>query len=244
MSTTPTQREEPGRPAQATAQAIPDAPVASAEDLELLEALRRGDEAAFAGLVDRFHAPMLRLAMSYVSSRAVAEEAVQDAWLAIIQGLDRFEGRSSLKTWIFRIVSNRARSRAVREHRSIPFSTLAGPDTSTPSVEPERFLPDDHRWAGHWASPPQSWEDIPEERLLAAETRGQVEQAIQALPASQRLVVTLRDVEGWTGPEVCDLLGLTMGNQRVLLHRARARIRHALERYFDEARWHGELLGV
>jgi RNA polymerase sigma-70 factor (ECF subfamily) len=215
------------------------APVAgsatSADDLELLARLRRGDEAAFTQLVERLHGPMLRVAMVHVGNRAVAEEVAQDAWVGVLAQLDRFEGRSSLRTWVLRIVANRARTRAVRERRTLPFSSLDGAaEPGRPAVEPERFLPAGHRWAGHWASPPRSWGDVPEERLLSAETRAEVGRAVELLPPAQRAVITLRDVEGMTAAETCELLELTEGNQRVLLHRARSRVRRALERYLDE----------
>ena len=216
------------------------APVAgsatSADDLELLARLRRGDEAAFTQLVERLHGPMLRVAMIHVGNRAVAEEVAQDAWVGVLAQLDRFEGRSSLRTWVLRIVANRARTRAVRERRTLPFSSLDGAaEPGRPAVEPERFLPAGHRWAGHWASPPRSWGDVPEERLLSAETRAEVERAVERLPPAQRAVITLRYVEQMTAAETCQLLGLTEGNQRVLLHRARSGVRRALERYLDEA---------
>jgi RNA polymerase sigma-70 factor (ECF subfamily) len=207
----------------------------STDDLELLARLRRGDEAAFTRLVERLHGPMLRLAMVHVGNRAVAEEVVQDTWVGVLAQLDRFEGRSSLKTWVLRIVANQARTRAVGERRTLPFSSLDSLDEpGRPAVEPERFLPAGHRWAGHWASPPRSWRDLPEERLLSAETRAEIERAVELLPPAQRAVITLRDVEGMTAAETCELLGLTEGNQRVLLHRARSRVRRDLERYLDE----------
>jgi RNA polymerase sigma-70 factor, ECF subfamily len=207
----------------------------STDDLDLLARLRRGDEAAFTRLVERLHGPMLRLAMVHLGNRAVAEEVVQDAWVGVLAQLDRFEGRSSLRTWVLRIVANQARTRAVRERRTLPFSTLDGLDErGRPAVEPERFLPAGHQWAGHWASPPRSWAEVPEERLLSAETRAEVERAVALLAPAQRAVITLRDVEGMTAAETCELLGLTEGNQRVLLHRARSRVRRALERYLDE----------
>jgi RNA polymerase sigma-70 factor (ECF subfamily) len=207
----------------------------SADDLELLVRLRRGDEAAFTQLVERLHGPMLRVAMAHVGNRAVAEEVAQDAWVGVLAQLDRFEGRSSLRTWVLRIVANRARTRAVRERRTLPFSSLDGlGEPGRPAVEPERFLPAGHRWAGHWASPPRSWGEVPEERLLSAETRAEVERAVERLPPAQRAVITLRDVEGMTAAETCQLLELTEGNQRVLLHRARSGVRRALERYLDE----------
>jgi RNA polymerase sigma-70 factor (ECF subfamily) len=207
----------------------------SADDLELLARLRRGDEAAFTQLVERLHGPMLRVAMAHVGNRAVAEEVAQDAWVGVLAQLDRFEGRSSLRTWVLRIVANRARTRAVRERRTLPFSSLDGlGEPGRPAVEPERFLPAGHRWAGHWASPPRSWGEVPEERLLSAETRAEVERAVERLPPAQRAVFTLPDVEQMTAAETCQLLGLTEGNQRVLLHRARSGVRRALERYLDE----------
>ena len=210
-------------------------PTLSAEERELLEALRRGDEAAFARLVETLHGSMLRLAMVHVGDRAVAEEVVQEAWLGVLQQLDRFEGRSSLKTWVLRIVSNRAKTRAVRERRTVPFSALAGGDLEAeePAVDPDRFLPAGHRWAGHWASPPASWREVPEELLLSQETMAEVERAVATLPAAQRAVLVLRDVEGLSAAEACQLLGLTEGNQRVLLHRGRSKVRAALERYLD-----------
>ena len=210
---------------------------ADASERLLLARLRDGDEAAFADLVERYHGLMLRVAMAYVPSRAVAEEVVQETWLAVIQQLDRFEGRSTLKTWIFQILSNRAMTRGARERRSVPFSALAEAraEATEPSVPPERFLGEGHRWAGHWASPPASWQDVPEERLLSAETRAEVERAIEALPPAQRLVIRMRDVHGLSAAEACAALGLSDANQRVLLHRARAKVRAALERYLEEA---------
>ena len=212
-------------------------PILSAEERELLEALRRGDEAAFVRLVETLHGSMLRLAMLHVGDRAVAEEVVQEAWLGVLPLLDRFEGRSSLKTWVLRIVSNRAKTRAVRERRTVPFSALAGGnlEADEPAVEPDRFLPAGHRWAGHWASPPASWREVPEELLLSQETMAEVERAVATLPAAQRAVLVLRDVEGLSAAEACQLLGLTEGNQRVLLHRARSKVRATLERYLDAA---------
>lgn len=204
-------------------------------DRELLERLRAGDEDAFMTLVDRYGPLMLRIALTHVRTRAVAEEVVQEAWLGVLTGLDRFEGRSSLKTWILRIVANRARTRGEREARSVPLSSL-GPDVGEdePAVDPARFLPADHAlYPGGWAIPPHSWARMPEERLLAAETLQQVRAAIAKLPARQQEVIVLRDVEGWEPEEVSAALDLTAGNQRVLLHRARSKVRNELERYFD-----------
>ena len=208
----------------------------SSDDLDLIERLRARDEDAFMSLVDHLQPMMLRVARMYVSSQAVAEEVVQEAWLGVLQGIDRFEGRSSLRTWILRIVSNRAKTPAIRERRAVPFSSLNGRDEQDrePAVEPERFLPAGERWAGHWSSPPRSWQDIPEELLLSRETRAEVERAVEGLPPTQRAVIVLRDVEGLTAAEACELLGLTDGNQRVLLHRARSRVRRVLERYLDD----------
>lgn len=206
------------------------------EEERLVRFLRDGDEAAFALLVERYHSSLTRLALAYVRDRAVAEEVVQETWLGVIRGIDRFEGRSSLKTWIFRILANTAKTRGERERRTIPFSALDGKGRGEPAVEPERFLDPDHpRWAGHWATPPASWGRIPEDRLVARETLACIEEAIELLPTVQAQVVTLRDVEGWSSEEVCALLGISEGNQRVLLHRARSKVRAALERYFDES---------
>ena len=199
-------------------------------DERLVAALRAGDETAFRTVVRDWHASLLRVAQIFVPSRAVAEEVVQETWLRVLGALDRFEGRSSLKTWVFRILVNTAKTRAQREGRTVPFSALQ--DASRipeAAVGPERFLPDDHpRYPGHWAARPP---ELPLDRLLAAETREVVAQAIEALPANQRAVISLRDVEGWSGDEVRNALELSEVNQRVLLHRARARVRRALEAY-------------
>jgi RNA polymerase sigma-70 factor (ECF subfamily) len=205
------------------------------EDAELLARLRDGDEAAFAELIDRYSSALLRVAMVYTASRAVAEEVVQETWLGVLRGVGRFEGRSSLKTWIFKILTNIATTRAARERRSVPFSSLVEREVAEGggSVDPDRFFPPDHdRWPGHWALGPTPWE-TPEERLLAGETRTVILRAIEQLPAAQRSVVTLRDIEGWPSEEVCEALGVSEGNQRVLLHRARSRLRTALERHFE-----------
>jgi RNA polymerase sigma-70 factor (ECF subfamily) len=210
---------------------------ASPDEQRLVEALRAGDERAFEALIERYHRSLLRLALMYVPSRAVAEEVVQETWLGVLQGLPRFEGRSSLKTWIFRILTNRARTRGQRESRSIPFSAAWSPeaDSDEPAVEADRFLPLEHQSAGHWVSRPRDWNVLPEERLLSRETRDQIQQAIDALPGSQREVITLRDVEGWSSEEVCNVLEISETNQRVLLHRARSKVRHALEHYLDRS---------
>jgi RNA polymerase sigma-70 factor (ECF subfamily) len=208
---------------------------ASDDELELVARLRAGDEGAFETMIDRYHRSLLRMALLYVPSRAIAEEVVQETWLGVLQGLSRFEGRSSLKTWIFRILTNRARTRGQREGRSIPFSAVWSPesDTAEPAVEAERFAPPEREWAGHWVSRPHNWDALPEERLLGRETRAQIQRAIDALPGSQREVITLRDVEGWNSEEVCNILSISETNQRVLLHRARSKVRRTLEQYLD-----------
>lgn len=207
---------------------------ASADEHVLLAALRGGDESAFTGFVRQYHPALVRLATLYVGDRALAEEVAQETWLGVLRGLDRFEGRSSLKTWLFSILVNRAKTRGQRESRSIPFSALWNPDAepAEPAVEPDRFLPPDHPdWPGHWAAFPKSWDQVPEEALLSQEALALIRAAIAGLPPSQREVITLRDIEGWTSDEVCNVLNISETNQRVLLHRARSKVRRALERY-------------
>jgi RNA polymerase sigma-70 factor (ECF subfamily) len=205
------------------------------DERALVEALRRGDERAFLELVERHHALMVRVARGYVRSDAVAEEVAQDAWVGFLSGIERFEARSSLKTWLFRILVNRALTRARREARTVPFSSLApelGEDE--PAVDPDRFLDASHpRWPGHWAAAPQRWDELPEECLLGRETLEEAREAIDALPPRQRQVILLRDVDGWSPEEVCEALDISDGNQRILLHRARSKVRAALERHLD-----------
>ena len=204
------------------------APEASPEDLRLVEALRARDEAAFARLVEQYGATMLSLARMFVRDRAVAEEVVQEAWLNVLRGIDRFEGRSSLKTWILRILTNAAKTRGMREGRTVPFSAIADDEAA---VDPDRFLAEG-RWTGHWAAPVSDWH-LPEGRLLASEELAVIERAIGALPPLQASVVTMRDVVGCDSAEVCNVLDLSESNQRVLLHRGRSKIRQALEEYFE-----------
>jgi RNA polymerase sigma-70 factor, ECF subfamily len=197
---------------------------------QMLSRLRSGDEAAFIAIVGQLQGSLIRVARHYVRDRETAEEVVQETWLGVLQGLDRFEERSSLKTWIFRILVNRARSRGVREARTIAVSQLA---PEAPAVEPERFL-ERGPATGHWASRPVNWEVLPESTFLAQETLALIRQAIALLPANQREVITLRDVEGWSASEVCNILEITETNQRVLLHRARSKVRAALEQKLIE----------
>lgn len=205
------------------------------EDLRLAQALRDGDESAFVALLDRYHVQMVRLATAYVGDRTLAEDVAQEAWLGVVQGIGRFEGRSSLKTWIFRILTNRAKTRAEREGRTVPFSALNMTDDDS-GVDPDRFNGPDSALPGHWNSYPAAWDTIPDEQLLAAETRAVIADAIAALPPAQREVIQLRDVDGWTAQEVCNVLQLTETNQRVLLHRARLKVRNAIEQYMNGAR--------
>ncbi len=207
-------------------------PAAGLDDAELVRGVRAGDRTAFAGLVRRHGGGLLRLARVFVREEAVAEEVVQDTWMAALEGLDGFEGRASFKTWLYRILANRARTRAVREGRSVPFSSLAGADDDESAVDPERFDA-----AGMWRDAPVGWSDETPERLaLAAETRAVMEAAIAALPPAQRAVLVLRDEDGLETEEICNLLGLTVTNQRVLLHRARTRVRQALEAHARSGR--------
>lgn len=208
----------------------------AAADMRVVRALRDKDETAFTSLVGMYHATLVRMATLYVSDRAVAEEVAQETWLAVLRGLHAFEGRSSLKTWIFRILTNRAQTRGQRDKRVVPFSALARDEVTRgePAVDPARFQGPDGRYPRHWISFPRAW-DAPEERLLAAETQQYLHAAIEALPPAQRMVIMLRDVEGLGSQEVCNVLDITETNQRVLLHRARAKVRHALEQYMVKA---------
>jgi RNA polymerase sigma-70 factor (ECF subfamily) len=211
-------------------------PVSADPEAELLIRLRQGDERAFRMLVERYNATMLRVARLHVRDRQAAEEVVQETWLAVVKGLERFEERSTLKTWLFRILTNRAKTRGEREARSVPFSAAALADASgdEPAVDADRFQRRSDPYPGHWAAPPARWETLPDERLLSQETLRLVHEAVDMLPPAQREVIRLRDIEGWEADEVCDLLGLSHGNQRVLLHRARSKVRAALERYLGD----------
>lgn len=203
------------------------------DESALVALLRAGDEEAFAALVSKYYGSLLRLAMNFVSERAAAEEVVQETWLGVIRGLPSFEGRSSLKTWIFRILANRAKTRGKREARSIPFSSLKDPQSESdyePAVDPSRF---DAR--GMWAEPPQPWTNAaPEDLLQRQETMEAIQRAIAELPPNQRAVVALHDVEGVESGEICNILEISETNQRVLLHRGRSRLRLSLEQHFTK----------
>jgi RNA polymerase sigma-70 factor (ECF subfamily) len=214
----------------------------SLEESERLDALRRGDEDAFARLVAEHHATLRRVARLYVANAAIADEVVQDTWLGVIRGIWAFEGRSSLKTWIFRILVNRARTRAVRESRTAPFTATLSPESGAepePSVSPAHSLSGDDPAAGPWARPPLDPGSSPERSLLSKELRERLQAAIDTLPSNLRIVLWLRDVEGWSSEEVCNALAIQETNQRVLLHRARSRARAALEPYLEGARGGG-----
>ena len=206
------------------------------EDATLLQALRKGDESAFAQLIDRYHASLLRLAMTFVSSHAVAEEVVQETWIGVLEGIDRFEERSSLKTWIFRILTNQAKSKGMRERRNAPLSRLGHvtEEPEGPAVDPSRFHTSGY-WVDHWKSLPRYWDnETPERLFLSKEGLAQIEQAISALPPTQQQVITLRDMEGLDAVEICNILSISETNQRVLLHRARSHVRRVLEQYLEE----------
>jgi RNA polymerase sigma-70 factor (ECF subfamily) len=211
----------------------------SSEDAALVERLRNRDEAAFLEIVQRHHGSLVRLAQSYVNNRAIAEEVAQETWVAVLQGIDRFEGRSALKTWVFQILINRAKTRGVREARSINFSALSDTNSeSGSSVDPSRFLSsDDSQHPGGWVSQPQRWDLTPEQQLLSQECQTFIDQAIANLPELQKEVITLRDVQGWDNEEICTLLGISEANCRVLLHRARSRMRQVLENYLGTPRF-------
>ena len=199
-------------------------------EADLLTRLRAGDERAFETLVMRHHRTMLAVARQYVSTRAVAEEVVQEAWLGVIKGIDRFEGRSSLSTWILRILVNIAKTRGVRESRSVPYAALAGPDDEV-SVEADRFRGPNDQYTGGWWAFPDDWSKLPEQALIQRETLKVVTDAIEELPPLQRSVIAMRDLQGCGPEDVCSVLEISDGNQRVLLHRARSRVRAKLEEH-------------
>jgi RNA polymerase sigma-70 factor, ECF subfamily len=212
--------------------AQPRTALTPSDEADLVARLRAGDERAFEALVDRYYGTMLAVARGYVRTRAVAEEVVQEAWLGVLNGIDRFEGRSSLKTWLLRIVANIAMSRGEREARSVPFSAFAG-EGGEAAVDPERFRDENEGFPGHWRAYPGDWGSLPDDALLRRETLHVVMRAIEELPAVQRAVITMRDVAGCSAEEVCGTLDVSDGNHRVLLHRARSHVRNALERHLD-----------
>ena len=204
---------------------------------ELVASLIRGDEEAFAELIGQYHSVLLRVAMLHVSDIGAAEEVVQDTWIAVLQGIRKFEGRSSLKTWVFSILLNRARRRGERDNRTVPFSDLVSEEIESAerAVDPGRFRPPQAaEWPGGWSSAPRPWEIVPEEFALSGEVRRYLQEAIDRLPPAQRAVISLRDLEGWGAEEVCNAMGISESNQRVLLHRARSKVRGALETYVLE----------
>jgi RNA polymerase sigma-70 factor (ECF subfamily) len=207
-----------------------EAGASSDPDAELLARLRQGDEDAFRTLVAEQGPFLMRLVMMHVPSRSIAEEVVGDTWLAVLKGLDRFEGRSTLRTWIASIALNKARTRGTREGRILPFALLRRryEEGGGPAIDPDRFQGRRGERPGWWASPPVAWED-PERQLEAKETRDVLLKAIRDLPPRQREVIALRDISGWDADEVCNALDLSETNQRVLLHRARSKVRAALE---------------
>ncbi|MBA2495491.1 MAG: sigma-70 family RNA polymerase sigma factor [Acidimicrobiia bacterium] len=204
-------------------------------DVAVVEGLRRGSDATFGALIDRHQGSMLRVAAVYVADRNAAEDVVQETWMAVIRGIDRFDGRSSIKTWIFRILTNRAKTMGRRASRVVPISSLNG-SRDGPAVDPDHFFDTRHPyWPGHWCNPPSRWAEGPEDRVATKDAVGAVLRAIAALPSAQREVVTLRDVECWTAVEVCDALDLSETNQRVLLHRARSKVRRQLEDHYEDS---------
>jgi RNA polymerase sigma-70 factor (ECF subfamily) len=206
--------------------------VATSEDLALVARLRAGDERAFEALVSGHYSTMLAVARRYVGSRAVADEVVQETWLGVLQGLDRFEGRSSLKTWIFAILVNRAKTRGLRERRTVPFASLGG-EPGEPAVDADRFQGADQPFPGHWRRYPAPWGASPDAVAEDRETVRAAMRAIAELPPVQQAVIRMRDLQGMDSDEVCEMLEVSPANQRVLLHRARSRVRTALEGHFD-----------
>jgi RNA polymerase sigma-70 factor (ECF subfamily) len=211
--------------------------VATRTDEDLVAALRAGDEAAFAALVNELTPALMRVALMHVPTRAIAEDVVGDTWLGVIKGIDRFEGRSALRTWIFQILLNIARTRGKREKRTLPFASLrrrAEEGRDEPAVDPDRFHGRNGPHPGGWARPPQEWQGA-DVKLESDEVRGVLLGAIAALPPRQRDVIALRDIQGYSAEEARNVLDLSETNQRVLLHRARSKVRNALEAYMEAA---------
>lgn len=215
-----------------TLEVTPGAP----PDEEMLPRIRQGDEAAFCELVERYNASLIRVARSYVKDQSVAEEVAQEAWIGFLKGLDRFEGRAALRTWLFRILTNKAKDRVQKDRRYLPLSSLVKTETmgDDPALDPELFQGPDEIKPGHWSSwAPGRWARDPEQKLLTKEVMARAEAAIAELPEVQRAVLTLRDLQGFTSEEACGILDITETNQRVLLHRGRSKVRQALDRYFS-----------
>ncbi len=233
MNTTGDQPTEPKPPlAIEKVDSVTDSTVhetVAKEELCVVEALRRGDEAAFLSLIEQFHATMIRIARNYVANHDMAEEVVQETWIGVLHGLDSFESRSSLKTWIFHILINRAKSCAAKEARSVTFADIVNVQENELTVDPDCFQAN-----GWWRLHPNRWDNWIEQDILWQEGYSYIQRAMQRLPLNQRTVMNLRDIEGWTALEVCETLQLSEENQRVLLHRARAKVRRALEGYFDK----------
>ena len=216
--------------------AVPSTTPQSGDDSALIAGLKRRDEAAFVSLVERYQGPLFRLALVYCKGADIAEEIVQETWLGVLRGIDRFEERASFKTWLFQILVNQARTRAKREGRAVSFSSLSGEadGPEEPAVPPERFRGPDDKWPYNWAVPPQAWGESSDARLLADETLELVKRAIAQLSSAQQQVITLRDIEGWSAEDVCNVLAISETNQRVLLHRARSHVRATLESHFSD----------
>lgn len=216
--------------------AVPSTTPQSGDDSALIAGLKRRDEAAFVSLVERYQGPLFRLALAYCKGADIAEEIVQETWLGVLRGIDRFEERASFKTWLFQILVNQARTRAKREGRAVSFSSLSGEaeGPGEPAVPPERFRGPDDKWPYNWAVPPQAWGESSDARLLADETLELVKRAIAQLSSAQQQVITLRDIEGWSAEDVCNVLAISETNQRVLLHRARSHVRATLESHFSD----------
>jgi RNA polymerase sigma-70 factor, ECF subfamily len=209
----------------------PSSMPSSTDESRLVDALRHGDEAAFLILVERYHHALVRLALAFAPNQTAAEEAVQETWLDVLQGVLRIEGRASLKLWIFRLLVDRLMARG----EYVPFALEADAASSAPAVQPERFLPPDHpKWPGHWAAFPQSWADVPESWLWGRDTCEQIETTIEVLPPHQRAIICLRDVEHWTAEEVAHVLGIGRAQQCLLLHQARSVVRGVLETWLDK----------
>jgi RNA polymerase sigma-70 factor (ECF subfamily) len=204
------------------------------DEASLVNSLRSGDESAFVWLVEQYHTSLVRLARMFVQDEPTAEELVQETWLAVLRGLEKFERRSSLKTWIFTILTNKAKTRGQREKRTLSFSDLDDSASDSPTVDPDRFRPaSEGIWEGHWWNGPTPWREVPEDSMLYSESMKIILRSIDTLPETQRAVITLRDIHELSSDEVCNVLNISETNQRVLLHRARARVRQALENYLQ-----------